>query len=761
MTSLKIETPYYTIQYLLREFANGLGTKGINKSVARKIDDACNDDNVISPVIFNELKNKLIYEPLKGFVNESIARRFVTGFDNFIERYRELMQVAPLDGVSTDDGHAFLDRYFLTFNIALLCDEILGDSSINSRVVAESGQSFVSIVINGMKQMPMWTEYYRSLSSQNKERFRVWSLAENAELPSLQYLNLVGQKFRPEQLWLALKVNFLIARLWDYFFKKFSLMDVSLIHKIAPQYIEVVYRNELSVVLKKASDKYESSAPLALELFDKLRLRAHKTNGAHQRCYALLEQLKDKSNSDLAYETTYYFHWMKARFELHSGHLESAVEEYEQAFEQVIYRQGENAVCIIREALIAACRMPKPDKPFINRLRRMAAMFNIDLMPDGPVNETAKKKALDIEDWEIAAFARMFDSYFTKESFFPNANYPENPHKLVGMWFADDDDFTVDLKKPDKKLKVGKFGGLEKKMPQLTYFSMVHNTKAVSELLSKGADVNKLSSSNESALLFAVQEMQVNLCPINTMQDDNFWMLAEHEHTAKTLDTVTTKRKLTPLGCGVQTGRLEIVQKLVEMGATVERRHDTGNETPLFTTIGLISRHTRTEINTLHTELMQDSEMNLKSLRAHGAGLFPHDTGLLKSTFNELREEESYQYAREQQLKYEKKMFERYSTAEGFRDIALYLIEQGANPNAKHNTALEGYTPLMLAVELDEVELVHAMLQSTQHKGDLSDTCFYPADNLRAGLFEIACKWNAKKVLKSLFPQLKEHALYL
>jgi hypothetical protein len=37
MTNPRIETPYYTIQYLLREFANGLGTKGIDPHVAKKL----------------------------------------------------------------------------------------------------------------------------------------------------------------------------------------------------------------------------------------------------------------------------------------------------------------------------------------------------------------------------------------------------------------------------------------------------------------------------------------------------------------------------------------------------------------------------------------------------------------------------------------------------------------------------------------------------------------------------------------------------
>ena len=759
MTNSRIETPYYTIQYLLREFANGLGTKGIDPNMAKKIDDACKN-NEITPAVYGELKHKLIYEPIKGFVNESIAKQFVTGFDNFIEQYRELMQFAPLDGVSTDDGHAFLDRHFLTFTIALFCDEMLGDGYINSRMIAQSGRSFVSTVINAIKRRPEWPEHYKKLSAETKERLRVWSLVEGAELPSIKSINLIGQKFRPEQLWRAFKIHFLIARLWDYFFKQFPQMDASLLYAVAPQDLDDYYRQALTGVLEKAGQKHQRSIPLALALDHKLRLRVPKKSDAEESCRILFGRLKYESKADINHESTYFCHWMKARLELQSGHLELAIEEYEQAFEQVIYRQGENAVCIIREALIAACRMPKPDKTFINRLRRMAAMFHIDLMPDGPVNETTKKKALDIEDWEIAAFARMFDSYFTKESFFPNANYPENPHKSVGIWLADDD-FTVDLKKPDKKLKVGKLGGLEKKMPQLTYFAMAHNSKAVSELLSKGADVNQLSSSNESALLFAVQEMQVNLCPINTMQDDNFWMLAEHEHTAKTLDTVTTKRKLTPLGCGVQTGRLEIVQKLVEMGATVDRRHDIGNETPLFTAIAMISRHTRPQEVAKLGQQMQYSDLNLQSMRAHSAGIVPHDLEHLKQSVQKMQQDESFQNIAAAIEQIQQENYIKYSTAQGFRDIALYLIEQGANPNAKHNTALEGYTPLMLAVELDEVELVHAMLQSTQHKGDLSDTCFSREANLRAGLFEIACKWNAKKVLKSLFPQLKEHALYL
>ncbi|HGS5146681.1 TPA: ankyrin repeat domain-containing protein [Vibrio parahaemolyticus] len=749
MTKQKIETPYYSIQFLLREFANGLGTKGIDISIAKKIDDACKN-NEITPALYHELKQKLIYEPVKGFVNESMAQRFVAGFDRLVEQYRELMMAAPLDGVAVEDARVFLDRYFLTFNLSLFCDDILGDVPLNSIVVAQSEQSFVSIVVNGLKQLPQWPKHYRSLSSENKERLRTWALPDKAELPSLSSINLIGRKLRTEKSWLAFKVNFLVARLWDYFFRRFPEMDVSLLHTSALESIEDSYRSALKTLLGKATLKHQRSVPLALELDSLLRLREPKTVDSEERCRILFGRLKYESDLDKDYETSYFRHWMKARLELHCGELELAISEYKKAFEQVIYRQGENAVCIIREAIIAACRMPKPDKPFINRLRRMAVMLNIDMAPDGPQNESVRKKAPDIEEWEILAFANMFDSYFTKESFFPGAVYPDNPQKDSSVCLIDCSESDVDLDKPNKKISIGLMGGRSKKMPQLVYCSMMSKSKAVSKLLEAGADVDSLSTNHESALLFAVQEMQVTLFPTGTLRDDNFWALAKYNHTQKTLDTVTAKRKLTPLGCGVQTGRLDVVEKLIEMGANVDQRHDVGNETPLFTAIAMIARHTRPQEVTRTTEQMKFSDMNLKSLRAHCFGWLPHDLGQLKRSIERMSQDEDFQKISRINLQLEKEAFFKHSTAEGFREIAKHLIQHGANPNAKHNTALEGYTPLMLAVELDEAELVEAMMESKQHTANLEDTCIDSRSGQRVDIKRLIREWRATNVDKAL-----------
>lgn len=755
MTKQKIETPYYSIQFLLREFANGLGTKGIDNSIAKKIDDACKN-NEITPALYHELKQQLIYEPVKGFVNEPMAQRFVSGFDRFVEQYRELMMVAPLDGVKVEGARAFLDRYFLTFNLSLFCDDILGDVPLNSVMVAQSKQSFVSIVINGLKQLPQWPKLYRSLSPENKERLRAWALPNKAELPSLSYINLIGQKLRPEKLWLAFKVNFLIARLWDYFFRKFPEMDVSLLHTSTLESIEDSYRSALEALLEKAYLKHQRSVSLALELYDLLRLRETKTVDSEECCRILFGKLKYESDLDKDYETSYYRHWMKARLELHCGELELAISEYKKAFDQAIYRQGENAVCIIREAIIAACRMPKPDKSFINRLRRMAVMLNIDMAPDGPQNESARKKAPDIEEWEILAFANMFDYYFTKESFFPDAVYPDNPYKKSSVGLIDGGESDIDLDKPNKKISIGLMGGGNKKMPQLVYFSMMSEPNVVSELLKAGADVDKLSTNHESALLFAVQEMQVTLFPTSTLQGDNFWALAKYKHAQKTLDTVTAKRKLTPLGCAIQTGRIGVVRKLLEMGASVDRRHDIIGETPLFTAIGLIAHHTRPHLNAGHWEKMKYSKMNLQSVRAHSAGLLPHDLEHLKTVMVKQESDPVFQSIHEVVKKTEIGNILKYTSADGFRQIAKLLIEEGAEPNAKHDTAMLGYTPLMLAIELDEAELVEAMIESKYHQVNSSDTCMDSQSRQRVDLEQLARNWNSTKVSKMLIDRFSD-----
>lgn len=747
MTRTKIQTPYYSIQYLLREFAKGLGTKSL---AGKKIDDACKVSE-INPYHLDKLKKELIHEPLTKYVNINFADHILEKFEQITRIYFQLIRTVPLDGVSADVTRPLLDRFFMTFSVAFMCSESLDGMKLTPKDIAHSSEPLVKLVLKKLDSSNNWKNFITSCSDAQKERLRAWSQDSNTELPELSSIAALGEKWQIGNDWGTYKARLVTARLWDYFFNRSGHTDATILkHNSLQQCLETLAKEFLNL-LEQSKDKYSVTTPLALELWKQLRLREERKKGSQQQCFDLLGKLKNQQELiDVNKETTYFYHWMKARYQLHSGYLQEAIAEYEHAFEQVIYRQGENTEKIIIEAIIACCRSPKPNKSFINRLRRMAVVMNIDIMPSDHSRDGFKAKPQEIESWEIVSFSHYFNSFFTKESFFEGASYPESNNIKAGFCIVEELSHQVDLSKPNSVFSVGSDGGLIKKMPQLVYFSMTDNLKAISDLLDKGADVNILSSSHESAILLAVMSMQANIYPINSMSDDSFKLISQKEHKKSILDTLTDKKKLSPLGCAVQTGRLDIVSKLIEMGVTVDRRHDIHGETPLFTAIGLIANHTRPTTNDLHWKAMKYSEMNLQSVRAHAAGLVPHDLNHLREVMMKQESNPNFQITQEIIHATTRENIKKYTTADGFRKIAKLLIQHGADPNAKHDTAMLGYTPLMLAIELDEAELVEAMLHSKYHKVNLEDSCINSISKQRLSIAHLIKNWKSFKVAKVL-----------
>lgn len=147
---------------------------------------------------------------------------------------------------------------------------------------------------------------------------------------------------------------------------------------------------------------------------------------------------------------------------------------------------------------------------------------------------------------------------------------------------------------------------------------------------------------------------------------------------------------------------------------------------------------------------MKYSEMNLKSVCAYTAGLFPHDLQHLKRVMSEQERDPLFRNVHEAMKEYERRNIAEYTTADGFRQIAKLLIEQGADPNAKHDIAMLGYTPLMLAIELDEAELVEAMLDSKYHQVNWGDSCVDSSTRQRIDLERLVANWHSKKIAQLL-----------
>ena len=91
------------------------------------------------------------------------------------------------------------------------------------------------------------------------------------------------------------------------------------------------------------------------------------------------------------------------------------------------------------------------------------------------------------------------------------------------------------------------------------------------------------------------------------------------------------------------------------------------------------------------------------------------------------------------------------------RGIASLLINSGANVNAEHASPVKGYTPLMLAVEMDERAIFEQMLICG---GDIKKTYKDPRTDRDISIMEIAKFFKSTdvmQVLKDISPYATVH----
>ncbi len=724
-TMKKNDTPYITLQEFLRDIAVIFGSKNA-LSAEKTIDDACKKKE-IRLEHFEQLKEKLIEQPLRSSCGVKFSEMFMVVINEELSYYISFMKSRSLDGSDPDETKKILKEYFYTKLIIRLWFCGAGVIFGTPKEIIDSNKNALAVIFNELKKQDQkWSSFIQSQPKEFKNKILSWSAGRDLKLPTLKVISDIGGRDN----FIFNKAIIFSARMFDYFFFKSNWSNLKEINndKLPTQH---ELEEKLNRKLPELTRKFEDVSVITRELAENLLPNRKKTPEARQRCSDLLKQYEVVSQSIDCKDVVYFKYWMNGRYCLFSGDLNEALNHYILAFESSLYRSMRSCEDIIREAMMIASRVPT-SKAIINRLRYASILFEFDIKPDcnDVYSSEFKGKMTPVEGWEIDAFAKDFERYFTPESFFYGVEYPQNPRESLGLFILDKKKKKVDIKNPNKEFTYRGNGERKKKLPQLVYFSMLNDLDSVSVLLDAGANVNRLSSDGESALLFSVRHEDSSV----------FDKLSSKKHDRDTINKASKIEKQTVLGEAVRFGDLKRVSKVIKLGADVNIRH-MANETPLHTCLGLIGHFVKPDLSALKDPRLLSSDSYLNFVRTNIAGYVPHDKKMLTEFLSTQRAKQTHDLV----LNMAHNDIVANRAISDYQDIACLLLDSGANPNKKCDTGLLGYTPFMLANELNELKLFIEMLE---HGGDLNDQCVCPKTKMKFSHLDIARRWKSNDVLE-------------
>ena len=416
-------------------------------------------------------------------------------------------------------------------------------------------------------------------------------------------------------------------------------------------------------------------------------------------------------------------HWAKARYSLFTGKLDNAIQSYIKCVESCTQYDGRNLEQILTEALTACSLQNSPDSNVLRKFANIAIRYNfrfskIDLNFD---NLPQKFKLENVfETWELRALRTqvydIFDKglFITEECSFlndlPNQKFLTLKNKI-----------RIDLRQPNKVIKVDEQKTV--KMPQLLYAILLRDVEAVKALLEAGADVNKLGSSNDSALTMCLND---NILELSDEQKQILAMLLEQTFLPATLNTVTSKKRLSVFHLAIQIGDPDFIKTLIQMGCNVNLLADIDHHSPLHLTLKLLHHSQRKfTFEDMVKQTLLHPEQSQYSLHQHSAGKLKLDD-VLKNLSTPMEREIG------------KELFEAMkpqASTEQLKKIVFTLLNAGADVNQPAKLPISGYTPFMLALESDEYEIAKYMLDNC--KADMKKSYIDPRNGHLVFPFDI------------------------
>jgi len=423
-----------------------------------------------------------------------------------------------------------------------------------------------------------------------------------------------------------------------------------------------------------------------------------------------------------------------------SGDLKGACRHYEQALEAALYRAGNELGGIVSEAFCVAAKAN--DSILMRKVKNSQILFKVDLesVNQQLVDKPTKKTKQFVQEWEVKAWAAQFDKTFPKSGLFVGVDVPSEGTILGSLLYDFSKKVIPDYGNPDKKRKldIHKL----KAWPQICWFILENENAVVEKLIKSGATMNIESSSGDTPLIMALENLVIPELPYRNLDDTSLKLVLAGKDVAKTANKQTHKKKLLPIIQAVGSGRPDIVKMILELGAKVDGRGESDNQTALsmcIKWIGLLRKPegwVKRQMQHPTTPELLDS-LRRTSNGAMGATLDQQYAFLNPKLTKHL----------EVYFKMLKKHVLDNMSLEKMRDILTLLLDAGADVNAVMQSPLPGFTPLMLAAELDLDFEFSLMLQNNP---DLDKTFRDPHNGKPINCWQVAEHHQSKKVLKIL-----------
>ncbi|MDX2375047.1 ankyrin repeat domain-containing protein [Psychrobacter sp. PP-21] len=726
-TSIK-KTPYFLPAEVVRAIARAIDSKNDSESLDNKCHDLYLSKNELDQLINIHIHKVIEKFELKRSVENELKSLIAQMFDDYLK----VVANYGLSERNRDDiGPWIIEAFFCPHLINIV--SFLGvrtkpfQKSDYLELMTDTSTSLELAFKIVKKRVKGWSAFYAGLPKGDKDKITAWRRGD--DLPSYSSLLAI---LNPKHHDMSKNVlAFLITARAIGYFKRHNDIELLTQYFKSPKSLEalMVQFEDLLLALNESDMQYVATL---YQKKDEQFLHRPSTIILELLTYSLSSFSKDE--------------------------IKQAKEYFVNAFELSLYRSGHLCERIIEVGLVIASWQETPDMSLISKLKSVQNLYGYTL-PTIMTEDTKRKKENLVEDWEINMWRsnaqRVFNDF--------KVELPEKyaVYSSILPVYLDAKELELDLKKPNKKVKLNDNSKLhrdknKKKQvtTQLIWNTLLEDLNAVNKLLQAGADINILSDNNESALLIALQYM--NLTEIHEPDDSFYQALKNLEYTPKTINAVTAKKHLFPLLSAVQTGRPDVVEHILSLGTDVNQKGGSGHLDALTMCLSLIGTIKNSKLLLNQFNMMaKDPKVVIEKMSDFEFSTFIRDTqgsmgfnrqqvtrhlaqNMKNSNAMAIRKEVSEVFKEQTQANYE--LFD----LNKMRKIAKLLIDRGANPSARYDWhGIDGYTPFLLACEINEAELVSYMLDNANEysKDDIINTVYRDCRDGQAIGYERVCKY--------------------